>query len=238
MNNLLSVLVWLLEIPGTSEPEEIRRRKLLGVLIVGMGGISLSAFVATVVAYVAGFIDQRMMSRFGGGAFLGFVGLSIVFLINRFLKGYIASFLFLVSLTAISTFIDEPRQVVEGRSLFLLTIPILISSVILPPWASFIMAGTVGIVISILATLKLPDYANGVPPIPTILGFFAFAIVAWLSANSLENALRELYLINQELDQRVEERTRELAEANRELREANEKLRELDRLKSQFVSMV
>ncbi len=71
-----------------------------------------------------------------------------------------------------------------------------------------------------------------------MLGFFAFALVAWLSARSLENALADLRTINRELDQRVEDRTRELREANLQLERANERLQEIDRLKSRFVAMV
>jgi signal transduction histidine kinase len=112
------------------------------------------------------------------------------------------------------------------------------ASVILRPWASFLMAGLSSIVISIVAWMSLEDYAQGTPPIPSMLGFFAFAFVSWLSARSLENALQDVRKINRELDQRVEDRTRELREANEQLAEANEQLRELDRLKSRFVSMV
>jgi PAS domain S-box-containing protein len=43
--------------------------------------------------------------------------------------------------------------------------------------------------------------------------FFAISLVSWLSARSLEHALRDLRIINRELDQRVDERTRDLAEA-------------------------
>jgi signal transduction histidine kinase len=71
-----------------------------------------------------------------------------------------------------------------------------------------------------------------------MLGFFAFAFISWLSARSLEGALKDLRALNRELDQRVEDRTKALREANRQLAEANERLRELDRLKSRFVSMV
>lgn len=50
-----------------------------------------------------------------------------------------------------------------------------------------------------------------------------------------ERALRRL---NEDLAERVETRTRELAERNRELQRANAELQELDRLKSEFVSLV
>jgi PAS domain S-box-containing protein len=46
-----------------------------------------------------------------------------------------------------------------------------------------------------------------------MLGFFAIALVSWLSARSLEQALVDLRTINRELDQRVEGRTRDLAAA-------------------------
>ncbi|NIV38613.1 MAG: PAS domain-containing protein, partial [Anaerolineae bacterium] len=46
-----------------------------------------------------------------------------------------------------------------------------------------------------------------------MLAFFAIALVSWLSARSLGRALKDLRTINRELDQRVEERTREVAEA-------------------------
>jgi signal transduction histidine kinase len=112
------------------------------------------------------------------------------------------------------------------------------ASVILRPWASFVAAGACSFVITFIAITHLEDYAQGAPPVPTILGFFTVALVSWLSSRSLENALADLREINRELDQRVEERTYELAQANAELEAANDRLKELDRLKSRFVSMV
>ncbi len=114
------------------------------------------------------------------------------------------------------------------------------ASIILRPWASFIVTGVVSMIISYLAVMEMHQgvLSSGAIPVPTILGLFAFALVAWLSSRSLENALQDLRTINEELDQRVEDRTRELREANQQLADANTRLRELDRLKSQFVSMV
>jgi len=53
-----------------------------------------------------------------------------------------------------------------------------------------------------------------------------------------EQAEAEVYRLNLELQQRVDERTRELREKNEALATANERLQELDRLKSEFVSLV
>jgi signal transduction histidine kinase len=162
------------------------------------------------------------------------LGFLLVYLLNHYGAGWVASTLFLLIVTAVISAADEPRRVVEGRSLFLFTIPILMASVILRPWASFALAGVSSLVITFLTITVL----KGVPPIPTMLSLFAFALVAWISSRNLENALADLREINRELDQRVEERTYELAQANAELEAANDRLKELDRLKSRFVSMV
>ncbi len=222
-----------LEISST-DPEDARRRKLLNILLLGVTTVAVLALVTILVTYVINLTPRETFFRLGLGASTFLMGLLIVFVSNRYWSGEIASSVFLLLLIVVFAFVDEPRSVVEGRSLFLFTIPILMASVILRPWASFIAAGACSLVIGYLTVTAL----GGFPPIPTMLGFLVFALVSWLSARSLENALADLRIINEELDQRVIDRTRELAEANAELEAANERLKELDRLKSRFVSMV
>ncbi|MGD2143731.1 MAG: ATP-binding protein [Anaerolineae bacterium] len=217
----------LLDVPST-DPDDARRRKLLNILLMGMAALSLLTFVAAIVVGTAHakylfFISPAML-----------IGIAGILAINRYASGLLASSLFVLVFTVGISFADEPQQVVNGRSLFLFTIPILMASVLLRPWAGFIAAGLSSSMVSVIA-LTLPGY---VPPVPTMLGFFAFALVSWLSARSLETALRDLRALNRELDERVATRTLELQQANEELGEANERLRELDRMKSRFVSIV
>ncbi len=77
------------------------------------------------------------------------------------------------------------------------TLPVLMASVLLRPYSSFIMAGVIGILINIIALVELSTF-NFVAPI----GFFAIALVAWLSSRSLEQALRDLRMVNVELEAR------------------------------------
>jgi len=224
---------WL-DVPST-DPDDARRRKLLNILLVGTGSLIVVTLLVTGLLATSPLesISQSLFRLILQGGVVSLVGILIVFVINREWSGRIASSLFLLILTLAIAFSDEPRQVVEGRSVFLFTIPILMASVVLFPWASFAMAGVTTLIVARMAVS-----IDIVPPLPTMLGFFAFALVSWLSARSLENALKDLRALNRELDQRVEDRTRELRRANRQLARANERLLELDRLKSRFVSMV
>ena len=206
----VDILGRLLDVPST-DPDDARRRRLLNILLVGVGSLVTLTLIVTGFLAASG-IERRsgplLLALQGGGATL--LGIMFVYVVNRYWSGMVASTLFLLLLTTVFALSDEPHQVVDGRSVFLFTIPILMASVLLRPWASFVAAALSSMVVSAIA-LSLPGY---IPPAPTMLGFFAFALVSWLSAFSLENALKDLRAINRELDQRVEERTRELRAAN------------------------
>lgn len=71
---------------------------------------------------------------------------------------------------------------------------------------------------------------------PIVVWFILRVVRTW--AEQKEQAEAEVYRLNAELQQRVDERTRELREKNEALAAANAQLEELDRLKSEFVSLV
>ena len=197
---------WL-DVPST-DPDDARRRKLLNILLAGMAPMVLLALLVAIIISIADIEGAEVIALYP--ITLGtLVGIAIIFMINRYRSGWLASLLFLLLLTSALAFGDEPRQLVEGRSTFLFAIPILMASVLLRPWASFIMAGLSSLVTAFIAL----NVMHGVPPVPSMLGFFAVAMVAWLAARSLERTSKDLRTINRELDQRVEQRTRDLAES-------------------------
>jgi len=192
-----------------SDPEDARRRKLLNILLVGVMLITLIALVTIIVSAVMGVAGEpwEVMLLFGM-AVGALIGVAIIFAINRYRAGWLASALFLLLLTAVITFGDDAREVVAGRSLFMFAIPITMASVLIRPYASFILAGVTAVLISVIAIS-----INIIPNTPAILSFMILALVSWLSARSLEHALSDLRAINRELDQRVAQRTQDLSDA-------------------------
>jgi PAS domain S-box-containing protein len=203
----MSVLSQLLNVPST-DPGDARRRRLLNILLAGIAALTLLLVVVTAIASMLGVLERQHTGTLLIGSLIGLVGAAIIFLVNRHVSGWLASSLFLLLLILVSLYSDDPAQLVDGRSLFVFAIPILIASVLLRPYASFIVAA---IVSALLAGMAINEQM--VPNVFAFVGFFTIAFVSWLAARSLEHALEDLHQVNVELDQRVAERTADLAES-------------------------
>jgi signal transduction histidine kinase len=199
----------ILDVP-TSDPDDARRRRLLNILLLGV----LLAAVVGLISIVLNTIRSQISASdpdiqillVGIGVFI--VGIFIIYQVNRRLSGRWAALLFLLLLTVIFVVTDSPQELVDGRSLFLFTLPIAFASLILAPAASFLFAAISSIILAGLAS-SVGFSVN----VFVVSGFFALALVSWLSARSLEQALKELRAINANLDQVVIERTQELAKS-------------------------
>ncbi len=214
------------------DPVQERRSQLLSILLVGTVTVALMLLLVSVVFNLGRLWDADVLRRVG--ASLAYLILAGIFLAaNR--AGHIrsAAVAFLVALTIFVFLGDTPQHVVGGRTTFLFTLPIFLAGVLLSPSASVVFA----VLISLGVYGMSRYYALELVFAPsTVLGFFVVALVGWLAASSLEDALviqarqaEELRRMNEELDQRVDERTAELAMAN-------ERMKELDRMRTEFLS--
>lgn len=191
------------------DPDDARRRRVLNILLLG-------TLLATVVGFLAIVVGSATSNELNlpetqillGGTLITTLGIMGIYQINKRWSGRWAALLFLLLLTLIFTFTDSPDQLSNGRSLFIFTLPIAISSLILIPEASFLFALLGGGIVAGLA-LSIDQPINFF----AIIGFFMLALVSWLSARSLETALKELRAINSNLDQEVVERTHALTES-------------------------
>ena len=189
---------------STADPDDTRRRRILNILLMGIGTMALAALVISLIPYFSGNDIKLLIAS----SIVTILGILIIYLINVFWSGRVAAIIFLVFLTVIFVFTDTPEQVSSGRSLFYFTIPIIMASILLVPWSSFVFGTLSSIVISVIA-LSISHF----PSVPAITGFFVIALVSWLSSRSLERALRDLRDINVNLDKVVVERTQALTES-------------------------
>jgi PAS domain S-box-containing protein len=181
---------------------------LLNILLVGAVIGTVLSLAGNVIDDAVGLEPQERVNMVYATALLNLTAAIVTFIINWRGKGWLASLLFLLVSTASLASMDAPQEVANGRSGLALGIPIMMASVLLRPWASFPAAVVSGLITSSIA-LTLPP-PNNVPNLYFIAAFFIVALISWLSARSLENALKDLLTLNLELDQRVEQRTGEL----------------------------
>jgi len=194
---------------STADPDDTRRRRTLNILLLGVGVISILALMITLLYLVLSKsqIENDTLLLIIG-SIVTLAGVIIIYFINLLWSGRIAAIIFLMLLTTIFSFSDSPAEVSSGRSLFAFTIPIIMASILLVPWYSFIFSGIVSVIISSIAIS-----IHHTPNAPAIMGFFLIALVSWLSARTLEQALKELRDVNANLDKVVIERTQALAES-------------------------
>jgi PAS domain S-box-containing protein len=188
------------------DQDNARRGRLLNTLLTGMSIFCVLGIIGIAIIVTA----NGTWSKPGN---IETIIAAVVFLVGTVGLGYLnqystrsASFLFLALLTAVFIFSDEPGQLANGRSSFVFFIPIAISSLLLAPASSFFFAFAGGGLMVLLAS-----QSNVLPNVSTIAGGFMLALVSWLSARSLEQALQDLRAVNQNLDHLVEQKTRELA---------------------------
>jgi signal transduction histidine kinase len=196
-----------LTIPS-ADLNDARRRKILNILLVGTGGISMLGVFLGVFSAAVPQQNPQETALILAGSIATLLGIALIYVINSYWSGRIAASLFLLFLNLIFALSDTPEQVASGRTLFTFTIPIFMASILIAPVSSFLFAGISSLIISIIAFSI--DFA---PNTPAIFGFFLLAFVSWLSARSLEQALSELRAINLNLDRVVAERTQALAES-------------------------
>ncbi|MGC9356941.1 MAG: sensor histidine kinase [Anaerolineae bacterium] len=202
----------------TTDPMVARRARLLNIVLLGFLIVSLLLLVIIL------FFLWRDPNILQGSHLLAVLGLSqicffAIYLINRYLSTRLAAILFvLINLFAASV-ADTPTALSQEHSILSFTVPIVVASMFLHPLAGF---GAAAFAFGVVMYYSL--MIGEIPPYPSMLIFLIIALISWLTTDDLEHSLEETRLLNQELDQRVEDRTQELREANEALQIRNEEL--------------
>jgi signal transduction histidine kinase len=151
----------------------------------------------------------------------------------------LAAWVYLIGCLVVTSSSDAPRHLIEGRSTIMYAVLIVLASAVTTPAASILMAALVSLAVYGLAwSTGLVWSPIGLSLPITTSFFFLIATITWLITRRLEQAIMFAQDLNQTLDFRVNERTRELNVANQRLVVLNDRLLEHDRLRRAFVSMV
>ena len=131
---------------STTDPDDIRRRRILNILVVSIAALSFLAIVTSLVSVYFKVIAWENVDLIVIGSLITILGMLLVYSINTRFSGRIAAIIFLVFLTIVFAFSDTPQQVSGGRSLFGFAIPIIMASILLVPWSSFVFSSISGII--------------------------------------------------------------------------------------------
>jgi len=176
--------------------DEVRRRRLLDlVLFVAFAMTVLIAAAMGIATYLGAAGSRQEIGRACLGIAGALIGMAGVYVLNRFVASWIPATLFLLTIVAVNAIADEPWQVVNGRSVVVFAIPILAASVLLRPWASYLLTGASTIAVLAVGTL-VPGH---LPNIPVIASFFVLALLSHVSTTYMEAALREARSANLKL---------------------------------------
>ncbi|MCK5053061.1 MAG: hypothetical protein KAR65_02210, partial [Anaerolineales bacterium] len=146
----MKVIRRLFELPSI-ESDEIRSENLLTILVGWTVILAILQLLVTLFLVLIGNVEFEDTLWLFPVTITMFAGLAIVILLARSGYGTLARFLFVVLLIGVIIFGEDPNKLVGGRSIFFLAIPILVSSVLLPPWTSFVAAGILGALLLVIA---------------------------------------------------------------------------------------
>mgnify|MGYP006286223595 CR=1 FL=1 len=176
--------------------EERLRKRFLNILLLGVFVIAIFIMLLFFYALSKGIAGSTSETQqFFIASFVVLSGIIIIYILNRFLSVELTSSLFLFVFLYAIAISDDPLRIVDGRGLFMFAIPILASSALIRPWASFAFAGLSTIEVVIIG-MKVQNFPN----IAAIGQFFILALISWLFASNLLKASRNIKLYAKKLE--------------------------------------
>ena len=202
----------LLEVP-VDDLDDKRRAQHLNIVLLGFCCLAFLGVLITAVFQLLGFTSQQAARGIYLPTLAVLSGTIIIYGINRYLSGRLASSLFLLLLTIVLYFSADPYQSVWGRNMIMLALPIVMTGVILPAASSFVVATGISLLL-VYASLTEPFTLNVIG----ILAYYTIALISWLSANSLQTAIKHLRLAKEEAEAATRTKSEFLANMSHEIR--------------------
>lgn len=197
------------------DPDDARRRRLLNILLLCLVLFVTFTFFAALILRITTPFPMLTGDLPYLRPSIALVGALVIYLVNRYWSGEVAATLFLLAITA-SAFLLGVEPAVYGKGLLILAIPIVVGSFLLRAYAGFIFA-LLNSTLLIFVQANMSQRAADATVVPF---FFLLALVSWISAQVLEDALIKAREVNRELDRRVAERTADLERRTIQLKTA------------------
>lgn len=196
----------------TALPEDKRKGRVFYYFV---GTVWIISVINTIQnLYFSLIFEGKVGQDYAGyntGNFIFVIFFSLIWLLHRWFPDLVRH-LFILSLLVGAVFFFELQDLNE--LFIILTLPILMAAFLLRPTYSFVyLFFTIGVYELRLYLDGLSIFDENLFPFVAFIALAVLAVVAWLIARSLEKALAEARALNEELDQRVKDRTQRLAEA-------------------------
>lgn len=192
MRNFIGILKRLLIIPGTFDPDDLRRRRVLNILLIFL------LFVIVALLLVIGWnenweiiTDNLLYNPEAGyviSAFSLFVLFTMLLGLNRWKRTppNLVGWIFILFVVFFASLADSPRELINGRSIFVWALPITLSVVVLPPASVFV----VDFFITILF-IYWGNFRYETIQVFTIAQVYIVSFISWLGMSIAERAIRD-----------------------------------------------
>jgi signal transduction histidine kinase len=178
--------------------EEERKRRLLNLLLVATTVVVLLILAMNAAAGVFGRGSGEELALMQAISLFALLSNALVFVINRF-SSRVACWIFVLVTFVAAALSNSPQNVVGGRSLVALAVPVAVSSALLHPYMSFVFAG-----LGSLTVVAAANTLNAAVSVPSVIVLLLVAMMSALSVRAVEQTLvnwrtvnRNLALLNQ-----------------------------------------
>lgn len=188
MKNFRKILKRIFIVPNTFDPDDLRRRQIMNAILIFL-------IFAAVFQLVADYWDENLILTLQNkdDTFLivgpSGVAIFVVFLVlNRSsrLPRNLIGWIFIVSIVGIVSVSDFPRELTEGRSIFVWALPVALSVVVLPPAAVFVVDLLITIVFLFLSEFQWYYFATY-----TLFEIYIVSLISWIGMSIAERAIRD-----------------------------------------------
>jgi len=172
-----------------NDPEDQRTKKILNILLFAIEFIDSCLILVYLIFLIIGNPSGIIQTIYLLILFsITFIAILIIFLINNFLSKRLANITFLIFLTVITVITDTPYEVVLGRSLLVLSLPIIIAGLLIKPYASFIASFCI-----ILLNLLICINEGFIPEIISLTVYVLIAFISWFFAINFKELIEKYH---------------------------------------------